>query len=148
VTFDEVAALSVEGLNKSAISRARGIAWNTVARWLEKAAKLCRRFNDQKTAGFCIAELQAGKIRKEQPIWIFATIEVWPPSEDEAIETCWVSFESFRPNEFRTCPSDRYGRIRVLQKIYLSHLRPRVSLLPESSRHVEMIALSRPREER
>jgi transposase-like protein len=38
VTFDEVAALSVEGRNKSAIARVKRIAWNTVHRWLEKAA--------------------------------------------------------------------------------------------------------------
>src|SRR5262245_40284268 len=37
-TFHEVARLSVEGLNKSAIARVKRIAWNTVARWLEKAA--------------------------------------------------------------------------------------------------------------
>jgi len=30
-TFDEVARLSVEGLNKSAIARVKRIAWNTVA---------------------------------------------------------------------------------------------------------------------
>jgi transposase-like protein len=32
-TFDDVAALSVEGLNKSAIARVKRIAWNTVHRW-------------------------------------------------------------------------------------------------------------------
>ena len=47
-TFDEVAALSVEGLNKSAIARVKRIAWNTVHRWLEKAADLCRRFQRSK----------------------------------------------------------------------------------------------------
>src|SRR5450756_238298 len=36
--FDQVAALSVEGVNKSAIARVQQIAWNTVDRWLEKAA--------------------------------------------------------------------------------------------------------------
>ena len=36
-TFDEVASLSVEGLNKSAIARVKRIAWNTVHRWLAKA---------------------------------------------------------------------------------------------------------------
>jgi transposase-like protein/IS1 family transposase len=82
VTFDEVAALSVEGLNKSAISRAKGIAWNTVARWLEKAADYCRRFNDQTIDTMAISELQADEIRtiihdKEQPLWVFAAIEVW-----------------------------------------------------------------------
>ena len=81
-TFDEVAALSVEGLNKSAIARVKRIAWNTVARWLAKAAGVCRRFNDQKIVGLAVAELQADEIRtivgrKEQPIWIFAAIEVW-----------------------------------------------------------------------
>jgi hypothetical protein len=34
--FDEVAALSVEGMNKSAIARVKGIAWNTMHRWLER----------------------------------------------------------------------------------------------------------------
>jgi len=86
-TFDEVAALSVEGLNKSAIARVKRIAWNTVHRWLEKAADLCRRFNDLKTTGFTVTELQADEIRsivggKQQPIWIFAAIEIgsrlWP----------------------------------------------------------------------
>jgi transposase-like protein len=36
--FDEVATLSVESLNKSVIARVKRIAWNTVARWVEKAA--------------------------------------------------------------------------------------------------------------
>jgi transposase-like protein len=62
-TFDEVATLSVEGLNKSAIARVKQIAWNTVARWLEKAAHSCRRFNDQKVVALSLAELQADEIR-------------------------------------------------------------------------------------
>jgi transposase-like protein len=79
-TFDEVAALSVEGLNKSAIARAKRIAWDTVHRWLQRAADSCRRFNDRKITGYAITELQVDEIRtiirgKEQPIWIFATIE-------------------------------------------------------------------------
>src|SRR5437867_7597547 len=79
---DEVAALSVEGLNKSAIARVKRISWNTVHRWLQRAAGSCRRFNDRKTTGYAITEVQADEIRtiirrKEQPIWIFATIEVW-----------------------------------------------------------------------
>jgi hypothetical protein len=40
------------------------------------------RFNDQETTGFRATELQADEIRtitqgKQQPIWIFASIEVW-----------------------------------------------------------------------
>jgi len=81
-TFDDVVNLSVEGLNKSAIARVKRIAWNTVDRWLEKAAASCHRFNDQKIDRVAISELQADEIRtfirgKEQPIWIFAAIEVW-----------------------------------------------------------------------
>ena len=34
-TFDGVIALRVEGVSISSISRIKGIAWNTVARWLE-----------------------------------------------------------------------------------------------------------------
>src|SRR6266487_4808851 len=81
-TFDEVARLSVEGLNKSAIARVKRIAWNTVARWLERAAHVCRRFNARKIAALSVAELQADEIRtivgsKEHPLRIFTTIDVW-----------------------------------------------------------------------
>ena len=81
-TFDEVARLSVEGLNKSAIARVKQIAWNPVARWLEKAADSCRRFNERRIATLAVAELQADEIRtivgsKEHPIWIFTAIDVW-----------------------------------------------------------------------
>ena len=80
--FDEVAALSVEGLNKSAIARVKRIAWNTVHRWLEKAAGWCRRFSHRKLKGFSIPELQADEIRtiigsREQAIWVFVVIDVW-----------------------------------------------------------------------
>ena len=81
-TFDEVAALSVEGLNKSAIARVKRIGWNTVDRWLERAAHFCRRFNDRKIAALSVVELQADEIRtivgsKEHPICFFTTIDVW-----------------------------------------------------------------------
>ena len=81
-TFDEVAALSVEGLNKSAIARVKRIAWNTVDRWLERAADSCHRFNDRSITGLVVEELQADEIRtilggKQQPIWVFASIDVW-----------------------------------------------------------------------
>src|SRR5215831_11605386 len=81
-TFDEVASLSVEGVNKSAIARIKGIAWNTVRRWLEKAAFWCRRFSDRKIRGLARVELQADEIKtivgnKEQQIWVFAVIDVW-----------------------------------------------------------------------
>jgi IS1 family transposase len=53
-----------------------------VARWLEKAADACRRFNGRTIAGFAVEELQADEIRtfagsKDRPTWVFAAIEVW-----------------------------------------------------------------------
>ena len=80
--FDEVVSLSVEGVNKSAISRVKRISWNTVHRWLKKAATCCRRFNDRKTSGLEIPELQADELRtfiggKERLAWIFTAIDVW-----------------------------------------------------------------------
>jgi len=86
-TFDEVAALSVEGVSKSAIARVKGIGWNTVDRWLERAAAYCRRFNDATITGLEIPEIQADEIRtfaggKDDVVWIFATLDVnsrfWP----------------------------------------------------------------------
>jgi hypothetical protein len=53
-TFDEVARLSVE--RKSAIDRVKRIDWNAVARWLETAAHVCRRFNARKIAALSVAE--------------------------------------------------------------------------------------------
>ena len=81
-TFDEVAALSVEGVSKSAIARVKGLAWNTVDRWLEKAAVACRQFNNRTITQLDIPELQADEIRtivtrKDQPVWVFATLDVW-----------------------------------------------------------------------
>ena len=81
-TFDQVAALSVEGMNKSAIARVQQIAWNTVDRWLEKAAAWCRRFNDRRITGLEVPELQADEMRtmvggKDHAVWIFVSIEVW-----------------------------------------------------------------------
>src|SRR5262249_45362215 len=62
-TFDEVASLSVEGVSKSAIARIKGIPWNTVHRWLERAAAWCGRFNNRKIRRLSITELQADEIR-------------------------------------------------------------------------------------
>ena len=81
-TFDAVVALRVEGVSIGGIARLEGLAWNTVARWLEKAADACRRFNRRRTRGFVVEELQADEIRsfagsKSRPTWIFAAIEVW-----------------------------------------------------------------------
>ncbi len=81
-TFDTVVTLRVEGVSLSAIARVERLAWNTVARWLERAASVCRHFSDARTTGFVAQELQADEIRsftggKTRPTWVFAAIEVW-----------------------------------------------------------------------
>ena len=81
-TFDTVVTLSVEGVSLSAIARAERLAWNTVARWLERATSVCRHFNHGRTTSFVATELQADEIRaftggKTRPTWVFAAIEVW-----------------------------------------------------------------------
>ena len=80
--FDQVASLSVEGVNKSAISRVQSVGWNTVHRWLKKAAKSCRQFNRTNTRDMDIREIQADEIRtftgnKKNASWIFAAMDVW-----------------------------------------------------------------------
>ena len=82
-TFDGVIALRVEGVSISSTSRIKGIAWNTVARWLEKAAQVCRRFNHRRIAGFAAEELQADEIRtfagnKKTPSWV-CLLFIHPP---------------------------------------------------------------------
>ena len=104
-TFDEVARLSVEGLNKSAIARVKRIAWNTVARWLEKAAHSCRRFNDRRIATLAVVELQADEIRtiagtrntrsgSSPPLTYGLGFGLGPSWGDEATETRLLSFKT------------------------------------------------------
>ena len=85
--FDRVAELSVEGVNKSAIARIEGLSWNTVARWLECAAAMARRFNATKLRGYPLRELQLDELNTflancNRKTWVFTSIEVgsrlWP----------------------------------------------------------------------
>ncbi|MFT5289894.1 MAG: hypothetical protein ACI8QS_000215 [Planctomycetota bacterium] len=81
-TFGRVAALSVEGVSKSAIVRLERLPWNTVARWLELAAASARRFNSARTRGYVLRELQVDKLNtflqsRKRETWVFAGIEVW-----------------------------------------------------------------------
>ncbi len=83
-----MASLSVEGVSKSSIARALGLSWNTVARWLDRASRAARQFNNREVRGFELIELQADEIhafsrRGSSPAWVFASIEVWSRS--------WVS---------------------------------------------------------
>ena len=106
-TFDEVASLRVEGLDKSAIARVKRVAWNTVHRWLERAAIWCRRFNDRKMRRLSVTELQADEIQtivggKQQPIGSLWSSTSGPDSgrrrwsANEATGTRWTCFGTFR----------------------------------------------------
>ena len=58
------------------------MAWGTIARWLELAARYAERINDRMLKGFVIRELQADEIRafvgaKKRVIWVLTTLEVW-----------------------------------------------------------------------
>ena len=110
----------------SSISRIKGIAWNTVARWLEKAAQVCHRFNHRRIAGFAAKELQADEIRtfagnKKTPSWVFVTIEVWSRLWPSRVtgrrsyrNTHALLREPFEADEFRASSLDRHGWIRIL----------------------------------
>ena len=80
--FDEVAALTVEGVSISSIARAKGLAWNTVAHWQELASKYAKRFSDVMLTDFPLVELQADELctfvqQKSELFWLFTTLEVW-----------------------------------------------------------------------
>lgn len=80
--FGRVAALCVEGVNKSAIARIERLSWNTVARWIERAAESARRFDRANMHGLVIRELQLDELstflqEKKRKTWVFAGIEVW-----------------------------------------------------------------------
>ena len=64
--FDRVIAMSVEGVSKSSIARIMGISWNTVARWIERAAASARQFNDAMTRDYALHELQADDLSQAQ----------------------------------------------------------------------------------
>ena len=80
--FDIVAEMSIEGISKSVIARIQRLAWNTVARWLDLAARFARRFNERMVRGFALIELQADELctligNRRNRLWLFTTLEVW-----------------------------------------------------------------------
>ena len=81
-TFDEVCHLSVEGVNKSVIARIKRLSWNTVDRWLARAARFARRHHERMVQSVPIQELQADEIRsfidrRRRPVYIITAIAVW-----------------------------------------------------------------------
>ena len=79
--FDRVALLSVEGMSRAAIARIEGVSWNAVDRWISRANVYAQIFNDRKTQGVELVELQADELRtfahsKAHPSWVFTSMEV------------------------------------------------------------------------
>ena len=107
-TVDTVVALRVEGVSLSAIARIERLAWNTVARWLERAAAVCRRFNQGRTTGFVTQELQADDIRSftgggrrgrrgsSRRLRSGHVSGCRPSSDDAATRTPWHLFATWR----------------------------------------------------
>ena len=92
--FDEVVRMCVHGLAISTMARIKRMAWGTVARWLESAARYAARFNDRMLKGFLIRELQTDEIRtfigaKKRVSWVLTSLEVWSrlwsPSRSEGV---------------------------------------------------------------
>lgn len=80
--IDRVAAMSVEGMSRTAIARVEHIDPHTVDRWLGRASAAAERFNDTMTRNVLLQELQADELqtvasRQGQPTWVFTTLEVW-----------------------------------------------------------------------
>ncbi len=85
--FDWVVSLRMEGSSIAAISRLTSLSWNTIARWLERAAKHAAQFNYRRLRRFELLEIQADEMRtfvqgKRQVVWIYTAMEVssrlWP----------------------------------------------------------------------
>jgi IS1 family transposase len=80
-SFDEVATMSVNGNDKSTISRVKNLSWNSIERWLERASKQAHHLNHHYLKGYDIKEIQADEIRtfvdsKKKVTWLFTAIEV------------------------------------------------------------------------
>ena len=73
--------MSVNGVDKSSISRMTGLSWTTIERWLEIAALYAQNFNEHYLKGYDITEVQADEIRtfvgsRKNVQWLFTAIEV------------------------------------------------------------------------
>jgi len=88
--FDEVAAMSVEGMSISSIARVKGLSWNTVARWLERAAVAAWEFNDRLADHLELLKCHYNFIRPHRGLK-FGT-EVRTPAMQAGIATRMLTF--------------------------------------------------------
>ncbi|HIL70510.1 MAG TPA: hypothetical protein EYG38_11750 [Verrucomicrobia bacterium] len=108
--------LSVEGVNKSAISRVKKIAWNTVHRWIERAGESCRNYSNKTLKGFEIKELQADELctfvgNKKKAIWIFTAMDCDGSGQAQLLEHVRTTGASSEKIKRKQTPTNRDGRI-------------------------------------
>lgn len=80
--IDRVAAMSVEGMSRTAMARVEHIDPHTVDRWLSRASAVAEHFNDTMTRDVLLQEIEADELqtvasRHTQSTWVFSTLEVW-----------------------------------------------------------------------
>jgi hypothetical protein len=80
--FDQAAALHAEGLPQAGIARAQGSHPSTVSRWLSKASRWTRRFEEEHVKVDDPVELQMDELKaygagKYDRTWVYSAIEVW-----------------------------------------------------------------------
>jgi IS1 family transposase len=110
--------MAVEGVSIAASARVKGLSWNTVARWRERAAKVASHFNHLMTRGYELKELQADEIRtftkgKNRVTWVLVAIEVW----SRLWTSCIVGRRSYRNTQQlmrETANNGIYGHRRFL----------------------------------
>jgi transposase-like protein len=140
--FDEVASLSVEGVNKSAIARVKGMAWNTVHRWLERAAVWCRRFSDRKIRRLTTVEAPGRRDQNDRR-WqgtadlglrrgrrLVSALAVNSGRQTKLPKHAVPFSRSCQPNESRTDSSGGHGWIRILRESHRTSVWTRMSLWP------------------
>ena len=141
-TFDVVIALRVEGVSISTISRVEGIAWNTVARWLEKAAQVCLSIQPHKDRWLRCRRASSRRdshVRGQQEDaelglrydrGLVSALAIDGDGKAKLPEhSCSVS-RPFEADEFRASSPDPHGWIRILPEGHPSRLRSSVSLRP------------------
>ena len=80
--FDRVMSLAVEGVPQAAIARSQGLSVSTVSRWLARAARHARAYEEEHVRIDDPVEIQLDEVRsygaaREHRAWVYNAIEVW-----------------------------------------------------------------------
>ena len=141
-TFDGVIALRVEGVSISSISRIKGIAWNTVARWLR-----CRRASSRRDS-HVRGQQEDTELGLRYDRSLVSALAIDGDGKAKLPEHSRSVSRPFETDEFRASSLDRHGWIRILPEGHPSLLRSSVSLRPGPKNAQETIVSSRSNAER